>query len=217
LGRKLLEGLCWSIRNCRARPKDYVAPSWSWASALGVAVVRYVYRDPAFVDNDGEGVWYIEKCSATTVPVGYKDTGGLASGRLCFTGRWTQVKLGDMKEFGYESPFFSREIYQFEDPKTGQTTIITRFRDTILRSQPNWAPIQFDALNEMPDVAFFVPLRGDRDESSCYSVYGLLLVRVHHVDEEIYRRVGISEVLFENTERALKFFGAFAMKDISVI
>jgi hypothetical protein len=213
---KLAEGLCWSIRNCKARPKDYVAPSWSWASALGVAVVRHVYTKHALTEGQSEEVWYIEQCAATTVPLGDQDTGGLASGRLCFTGRWTQVRLSDVEEFGYEAPFISREIHHFEDPRTGQATTINRFRDTFWRSELDWAPVQFDALDEMPDLVFFVPIRGDGNRTG-YSVYGLLLVRVHHLEEEIYRRVGLSEVVFEDPERALEFFGAFAMKDISVI
>ena len=203
--------LCWSTAamSLTYRPRDYIAPSWSWASVKGVIQMPFIH-DRICYDGEKMKAPLETYCEVLDVRVGLKDprhvTGQVISGQLDLQGHlvgpvdWEASANDGIKiaSVPYQSPEFD---ISFEDG--GEVNFDETGRDGAVRM----AWFDGSAGDEIPKgpaelsslSSFLLPI-AEYTANSCDpphapAMFGIVICKVHSHDGIRHYRVGNFEHL----------------------
>ncbi|PMD66958.1 HET-domain-containing protein [Hyaloscypha bicolor E] len=90
----LVDDLCWRASSCEGRPREWRAPSWSWAAVNGHITWDETSLSPQGIFiNDGTYAADVDVIACETVQIGEDRTGGVQSGFLTIRGKLSPARI----------------------------------------------------------------------------------------------------------------------------
>jgi Heterokaryon incompatibility protein (HET) len=196
----LPEALIWTPFDDTRRYKQYVAPSWSWASVnravISPETLNPEYRTCHSVYRDGQ----IDAGS-------YLDTGAVKSGWIKL---WTalvhlELDLGDLKRDGTYRP----PKVVLRDMMTNTVVKLdTRYSDRVLRCDDNG--------EEFAAEVYAAPVVTHSFHYG-HETSILVLVGSNEGDRNTYRRIGVLQMMLGELELATALVATFTQQEIALL
>ena len=206
---KLIDHLIWNMRGPGERVKEYIAPSWSWASVEGRFNLGLRY--PAKENR----IDFVEIKEAETEVLGNLDTGEVKGGWLRLVGPWMQLKLLPQDESAYWQHGNERAVELFLNSDTGDE--IKEEGGALSTGQrfPR-ARVLFDDLSDVvEEEAVGVQVLACNWAGDAYAASALVLSKIEGESAE-WRRTGVLSSYFANRDTAKAFFEKFSRKEVTI-